>query len=129
MLVDAATAADHRQQPTGFGILPSSDAGPKPYAALRHAVTKPRLFLPRVRSGAAIVAARIAALAFSTAIVPRPAAAMVATLAGIENVFGRRKLRAIDAGQRRGDILGRPLGEQRARQCQVVLGRLLGEDH
>ena len=49
-------------------------------------------------------------------------------MVGIEDVFGRRKPRAINPGQRRGDILGRPLGKQRARQCQIILGRLLREE-
>src|SRR4051794_19039928 len=123
MLVDAAATADHRQQPAGFGILLPSDAQAKPDAALRHAVAEPRLLSPRVRAGWVIVAARVATLPLFAAIVTRPAEAR----AGIEDVFGRRKPRAIKPRQRGGDRLGRALGEQRARQCQIVLGRLLRE--
>jgi hypothetical protein len=60
---------------------------------------------------------------FSTAPVAWPAA----TLTGIENVFGRRKPRAIETRERRGDILRRALGKQGPRQHQIVGSRLLGE--
>lgn len=39
-LVDAATAANHRQEPARFRILFSSNGGPEPYAGLRHVVTR-----------------------------------------------------------------------------------------
>src|ERR1700687_20539 len=40
MLVDAATTANHRQQPARFRLFLPSDGGAKPHAALRHAVTR-----------------------------------------------------------------------------------------
>src|SRR6185503_3896110 len=56
VLVDAAAAADHRQQPPGFGILAPSDAGAEPDAAAFHAAAKTRLL--RMNSSTALVAAR-----------------------------------------------------------------------
>src|SRR5712672_53302 len=40
MLVDAATAANHRQQPARFRLLLPSDGGAKPHTAFRHAMTR-----------------------------------------------------------------------------------------
>src|SRR5450755_667983 len=40
LLVDAATTADHRQQPARFRVLASSNRGAKPHAAVRHALTR-----------------------------------------------------------------------------------------
>ena len=40
MLVDAATTANHRQEPARFRFLPPSDGGAKPHAALHHALTR-----------------------------------------------------------------------------------------
>src|SRR5215216_3683777 len=39
-LVDAAAAADHRQQPARFRILAAADGGAEPDAAFAHAVTR-----------------------------------------------------------------------------------------
>src|SRR5438874_13583379 len=39
-LVDAAPAADHRQQPARFRILPAADGGAEPDAAFAHGVTR-----------------------------------------------------------------------------------------
>ena len=39
-LVDAATTANHRQEPARLRILSSSNGGPEPYAGLRHVVTR-----------------------------------------------------------------------------------------
>src|SRR5258708_3079813 len=39
MLVDAATAANHRQEPARFRLLLPSDGGAKPHTAFRHAMT------------------------------------------------------------------------------------------
>ena len=69
------------------------------------------------------LAARRAAVSVAAATVARPGGA----LAGIENVFGRRKPRPVQPRQRGGDILGRALGEQGPRQHQIFGGGLLGE--
>src|SRR5258708_5525587 len=36
IFLDAATPADHRQQPAGFGVLPAADGGAEPDGAFRH---------------------------------------------------------------------------------------------
>ena len=51
------------------------------------------------------------------------------TRTGVHNIFRSRQPRAIQPRQRRCDLFRRTLGEQRARQRQIVFGRLLGEEH
>ena len=86
-------------------------------------MTRRRFSALRSRAGSAIIAARRSAVLFAAAIVTRSPCA----LAGIENVLRRRQPRAIKPCQRRGDVLGRTLGEQRPRQRQIVVGGLLRE--
>src|SRR6202007_3371355 len=104
-------------------ILSSSNGGAKPHAALRHGVTRRGLCALRSWSAGVTVIVRRAAIPFAAAIVARPRCAVT----WIENVLGRRKPRPVQPRQRRGDILGRALGEQRPRQHQILGGGLLGE--
>src|SRR4051794_13373858 len=98
VLVDAATAADHRQQPARFRVLFSSDVGPEPDAAICHAMLRRRFsrfgsssFGPIIATRRADIIARRARIV-ATAILAGPAA----PLAGIHDVFGRRQPRAIE---------------------------------
>ena len=115
-LRDAAATADHRQQPARFGVLAAADGGAEPDAALGHAVAQRLLRLSR--SVVAIEVARpgLAAGPLLRALGARPDA----TLAGIADILGRRQPCAVEPGQRRGDILGRSLGEQRLRDRQIL---------
>src|SRR3569623_943473 len=121
VLVDAATAANHRQQPARFRLLLPSNGGAEPNAALRHAMTRRCLSFRGSRPGIAGVVARRSVISSPAAIVTGPAR----VLAGIENIFRGRTPRPIQPRQCRGDILGRPFGEQGAREVQVVGSGLL----
>src|SRR5947209_8797364 len=78
-LVDAATTANHRQQPARFCILSASDVGPEPNAGL-HAVTRRGFARLRSRPGRAIIATRAARVVARRAIVARRPDIVTATM-------------------------------------------------
>src|SRR4029078_5620072 len=72
LLLNAAAAANHRQQPACFRILPAADGGAKPDATLRHSVAQ-RLLGLRSRPVIASSAARRAVVPLPAALAARPA--------------------------------------------------------
>src|SRR5665213_1454068 len=95
LLLDAAAATNHRQQPARLRILSAADRGAKPHATFRHGVAAQ--LLASLRSRLAIVAARrmpvLAAVLAGVAIVTRAAAGFA--LAGVQQIFGRGQPGAI----------------------------------
>src|SRR4029079_18225776 len=103
-LVDAAAAADHRQQPARFRVLAAGDWSAETDAALVHDVTRRRFSRLRSRSRRPVIPTRRPAVPFPAAILT----GATAMLAGIDDVLGRRQPRAIEPRQRSRNILRGP---------------------